>query len=134
MPTATTGEASIHIIASPEVVYDLIADVTTVGERSPECYRAEWVDGSTAAERGARFRGHNRLGVIKWATTCEVTAAERGREFAFTVLSGRGREETRWRYRIAATALWGQSAGIPSFFILCTEYVIRHHRGLKEAG
>jgi hypothetical protein len=38
----------------------------------------------------------------------------------------------RWRYRIAATALWGQNVGLPSFFILCTEYVLQHHRKLKE--
>ena len=38
-------------------------------------------------------------------------------------------EHARWRYRLAATALWGQSVGIPSFFILCAEYVIQHHRG-----
>src|SRR3954452_1745975 len=100
MPTATSGEAGIRIAVPPEVVYDLIADVTSIGERSPECYRAEWIGGSTAPAVGARFRGHNRLRVLKWTTTCEVTAAERGREFAFTVLSGRGREETKWRYLI----------------------------------
>src|SRR4051794_36041527 len=102
MPTATHGEASAHITASPEDVYDLIADVTRIGERSPECYRAEWVGQVTSAEVGARFRGHNRIGFIKWATTCKVTAADRGREFAFTVVNRHGREETRWRYLISA--------------------------------
>jgi len=102
MPTATSGEASIRIAASPEDVYDLIADVTRIGDRSPECYRAEWVSDAQGAEVGARFRGHNRIGIIKWATTCKVTAAERGREFAFTVVNRHGREETRWRYLISA--------------------------------
>jgi hypothetical protein len=41
-------------------------------------------------------------------------------------------DHARWRYRLASAALWGQSVGLPSFFILCTEYVIRHHRGLKD--
>ena len=41
-------------------------------------------------------------------------------------------DHARWRYRLAATALWGQSVGLPSFFVLCVEHVIRHHRGLKE--
>lgn len=102
MPTATNGEASVHIGAAPEAVYDLIADITRMGERSPECYRAEWFDGAGAAEVGARFRGHNRIGVIKWSTTCKITAAERGREFAFSVVNRHGREETRWRYAISA--------------------------------
>jgi hypothetical protein len=98
MPTATTGEASIEILGSPEDVYDVVADVTRMGERSPECYRCEWLDGTTTAVVGARFRGYNRLGPLKWATTCTVTRAVRGREFAFTVMSRHGREETRWRY------------------------------------
>jgi hypothetical protein len=98
MTTATTGSASIDIAASPEDVYDVVADVTRMGERSPECYRCEWLDGGTVAGPGARFRGHNRLGPLRWATTCTVTTAERGREFAFTVLSRKGRPETRWRY------------------------------------
>jgi hypothetical protein len=38
----------------------------------------------------------------------------------------------QWRYEIAARALWGWGVGLPSFFILCTEYVLRHHGGLKE--
>ena len=98
MTTATTGQASIDIAASPEEVYDVLSDVTRMGERSPECYRCKWLDGARQAVLGARFRGYNRLGPIKWTTTCTVTAAERGREFAFTVISGHGREETRWRY------------------------------------
>src|SRR3978361_994156 len=36
----------------------------------------------------------------------------------------------QWRYRIACTAIWGEGVGVPSFFILCAEYFIRHHRKL----
>lgn len=101
MPTATRGEATVQIAAPPHVVYELITDIPRIGERSPECYRGEWLDGATRAEVGARFKGHNRIGPIKWATTCVVTTADAGREFAFTVLSGKGKEETRWRYTIS---------------------------------
>jgi len=100
VPTATDGEASIQIAARPEIVYDLIADVTRMGERSPECYRAKWLDDATGPQVGARFKGYNRVGPIRWATTCVVTQAESGREFAFTVVNGQGREETQWRYLI----------------------------------
>src|SRR5882724_11626275 len=41
-------------------------------------------------------------------------------------------DHAQWRYRIATTALWGQGVGVPEFLRLCAEYVIRHHRGLKE--
>ena len=102
MPTATRGESRVTIAANPDAVYDLIADITRIGELSPECYRAEWVGGATHAEVGARFKGHNRIGPIRWATTCVVTKADRGREFAFTVLSPKDREETVWRYVLAA--------------------------------
>jgi len=100
MPTATRDEASIEIAADPAVVYELVSDVTAMGERSPECYRCEWVGDATGPAVGARFKGHNRLGLLKWSTTCEVTTAEPGKEFAFMVIDGKGREQTRWRYRI----------------------------------
>jgi hypothetical protein len=35
MPTARRGRHSIDIAAPPELVYDLIADVTRTGEWSP---------------------------------------------------------------------------------------------------
>ena len=98
MTTATRGEATVDIAAPAHDVYAVVTDVTTMGERSPECYRCEWLDDDTSAVVGARFKGHNRLGVIRWSTTCRVDVATPGVEFAFTVLSGKGREETRWRY------------------------------------
>jgi Polyketide cyclase / dehydrase and lipid transport len=99
MPTAQRGSSSIDIVAPPDLVYDLIADVTRMGEWSPECYRCEWLDGATAAAAGARFRGYNRRGLLRWERTAVVSTAERGREFSFTTVNdGAGREETRWRY------------------------------------
>jgi uncharacterized protein YndB with AHSA1/START domain len=100
MPTAKHGQASIDIAAPPEDVYDLIADITRMGEWSPECYRCEWLDGATSAAVGAKFRGHNRLGKARWTTDAIITAAEPGREFAFTVVHKSGREETLWRYEL----------------------------------
>jgi uncharacterized protein YegL len=37
-----------------------------------------------------------------------------------------------WRYKIASAALWGQSTSIGEFFRLSAEYVLQHHRGLKN--
>jgi hypothetical protein len=99
MPTARRGHTSIEISAPPEFVYDLVADVTRMGEWSPECYRCEWLDGATAAAPGVRFRGYNRLGRLRWQRTALVNTADRGREFGFTTVNDAvGREETRWRY------------------------------------
>ncbi|MCV7426175.1 SRPBCC family protein [Mycobacterium montefiorense] len=101
MPTARNGQHSIAIAAPPERVYDLIVDLSRMGEWSPECYRCEWLDGATAAAPGARFRGYNRLGPLRWKRTVVIDTADRGREFAFTTVNdGAGREETRWRYAL----------------------------------
>jgi uncharacterized protein YndB with AHSA1/START domain len=82
MKRATTGRASIHIDASPERVYDLVTDITRMGEWSPETRRCEWIDGDRA-EVGARFKGYNRRGRARWSNTLEVINAHRGHEFAF---------------------------------------------------
>ena len=101
MPTAHGGQARIDIAAPTQLVYDLIADVTRMGDWSPECYRCEWLDGATSAAPGARFRGYNRRGGYRWERTAIVDTAERGREFGFTTVSDRnGRHETQWRYTI----------------------------------
>jgi uncharacterized protein YndB with AHSA1/START domain len=92
------GEASIDIHAPAERVYELVADLSRMGEWSPECYRCEWIDGAEGPAVGARFRGRNRIGPVRWTTTGTVKVAEPGREFSFST-EERGREATRWRYR-----------------------------------
>ena len=82
MRRATRGQASIHIDASPEHVYDLVSDVTRMREWSPETQRCTWVVGAGPVV-GARFKGHNRRGRARWSNTLEVIAAETGVEFAF---------------------------------------------------
>ncbi len=93
------GEATIHIDATPEAVYALVSDITRMGEYSPECVKAEWVEGATGPAVGAKFKGHNKIGrFLRWSTTPEVTEAEPGRVFAFRT------KETIWRYRFEAAA------------------------------
>ena len=92
------GRASVRIRASPEQVWAMVADVTRMGEWSPETERAEWLEGATGAAVSARFKGHNRRGKARWSTVCEVIEAERGRSFAFAV-GGSGKPSTVWRYR-----------------------------------
>ncbi len=77
-------EISRHIAAAPEAVYDAIADVTRMGEWSPECQSCEWTDGADGPRVGATFDGHNRNGEHSWTSQCTVTEADRGRAFTFT--------------------------------------------------
>jgi len=98
------GEASIHIAAPPEVVYARVADITHMGEYSPECRHCEWLDGATGPAVAVRFRGDNKGGFARWSRTCEIVVADRGHEFAFRTLPTRfARDSTLWRYRFEPT-------------------------------
>jgi uncharacterized protein YndB with AHSA1/START domain len=95
------GSVTVHMSAPPAVVWDIVSDVTRVGEFSPETFEAEWVDGATGPAEGARFRGHvrrNGVGPVYW-TQCKVITCEPEREFAFAVYGGGSRVNT-WRYRL----------------------------------
>lgn len=94
-------EVSLDMTAPPDVLWAMVSDITRMGEWSPETERAEWLDGAAGPSPGARFKGHNRKRRTKWSTTCEVTTAERDREFAFAV-GGVKRPSAVWRYRFEA--------------------------------
>jgi hypothetical protein len=98
MKKGTTGEASVHVQVPPEKVYDLVSDVTRMGEWSPECRQCEWLDDATGPAVGARFKGSNRNGIARWSTKPRVVTAEDGSEFAF-VIGFRGKDITKWSYR-----------------------------------
>lgn len=95
------GSATVHMAAPAQQIWDLIADVRNTGKFSPETFEAEWLDGATGPELGARFRGHvrrNEIGPVYW-TTCRVTACEPGRAFGFAVLAG-DRALNNWLYEL----------------------------------
>jgi len=98
MKKGTTGSATIHVDAPPEKVYDVVTDVTRMGEWSPETHTCVWLDGATGPTVGARFKGSNRNGFARWSTKPRVDAADEGREFAFTV-DFAGKDTTKWTYR-----------------------------------
>jgi hypothetical protein len=75
-----------------------------MGEWSPECYRVEWVGAASApAKPGARFKGWNRYGPMRWSMTCEVKSAEPGREISWSTMQG-DRELVTWTYRLEPSA------------------------------
>lgn len=92
-----TYSESVVVAATPEALYDLVSDVTRVGEWSAECRGAWWDDGATGAV-GDWFTGRNVSGENTWETKSQVIAAERGREFAFVV----GGSYVRWGFTLAA--------------------------------
>ena len=101
----TSDSEDIVIDAPADAVYGLVAELTRMGEWSPECRRVEWEGGATGPAVGATFVGHNRGGpfnLMRWSRRGRVLTADPGREFAFATEEG-GREGTVWRYRFAPT-------------------------------
>ena len=96
------GSVTVHMSAPADKIWNLIADVRNTGRFSPEVFEAEWLDGATGPEMGAKFRGHvrrNEIGPVYW-TTCRVTACEPGREFGFAVLGPGDQAINNWHYRL----------------------------------
>jgi uncharacterized protein YndB with AHSA1/START domain len=98
----STGSATILIDRSPDVVWAAIADITRMGEWSPECIAGRWKGDATGPAVGAEFEGDNvaKLAgrtVKAWTTTSKVTACEPGAVFEF---SAEG--YTTWRYAFVA--------------------------------
>jgi hypothetical protein len=82
------------IVARPaEFVYDMVSDVTRMGEWSPICTACWWDDGD-GPRVGAWFTGRNEVPGRAWETRSQVVVADRGQEFAFVV----GGAWVRWGY------------------------------------
>jgi hypothetical protein len=99
-----TGTASVVIDRPPAEVWAAIADITRMGEWSPECTAGRWAGGADGPAVGATFEGDNVAKVAgrtvkRWTTTSEVTACEPGAVFEF-VAEGM----TTWRYELAPSA------------------------------
>jgi hypothetical protein len=88
---------SIVIAGDPEALYDMVSDVTRMGEWSPVCTGCWWDEGD-GPRAGAWFTGRNELPDRVWETRSRVVAADRPREFAFMV---RG-TWVRWGYTFTA--------------------------------
>jgi len=102
----TEDSESVMIDAPAREIYDLVADLTRMGEWSPECGRVEWQGDAEGPEVDARFVGHNRGGpfnLMRWSRNGRVLVATCGEEFAFATEEG-GREGTVWRYRFESVA------------------------------
>lgn len=89
------------IAADPDTIYDLVSDVTRMGQWSPETVEARWLGGATSARPGARFVGTNVIGRLRWSTKPTVVTAERGVRFAFRVPGASG---PLWSYDLDGVA------------------------------
>src|SRR3546814_11354312 len=65
-----------------------------MGRLSPECTGGRWLAGATGPRVGARFKGTNKRGLMRWSTTNLVVDAEPDRRFAFETKQS----ADRWSY------------------------------------
>ena len=137
MSKPTSATVSTDVAAPAAVVYDLIADVTRMGEWSPECRSCEWVGAPGAV--GSRFKGHNKSGPIRWSTTAEVLTADRPRSFAFATRVG-DMVGTRWTYTIEergdgiVLSESFESVFTPPLIALAERLVLRNRQQQLEEG
>jgi Polyketide cyclase / dehydrase and lipid transport len=136
MSVPTTATATIEIDASSAFVYDLVTDVTRMGEWSPECVRCDWL--GEPGRVGSTFRGRNRSGLARWSTTALVLVADRPREFTFAT-QYRGKDATRWSYTFVGDDTTTvtetfESVRTPLLIGLVERWFIRDRQVQLEAG
>jgi len=105
---AFTASASIEVDCAPQLAWELVTAIDRIGEFSPECIGATWIDGATGPEVGARFEGTNRVAdeqtgtEMTWIRPCTVTVAREPEQFSYTVGDRfDGTPATEWEYLIA---------------------------------
>jgi hypothetical protein len=98
-----TASAQVDIAASPEEVYALVSDLPGMGKLAEENQGGRWLGGHSSAAVGARFRGHNKRGVVRWTTVVTITDADPGRRFSFDVRSMGFIPIAHWEYTIEPT-------------------------------
>ena len=105
---------SITVQSSADALYRLVSDLPRMSEWSPECTRVTCPLLSSPRPRpptrssdgpvpGARFVGHNRVGVVRWFTFGKVVTAQPGRRFTFDITFG-PIPISRWDYEFTPTA------------------------------
>jgi uncharacterized protein YndB with AHSA1/START domain len=104
------ASASIEVACPCETAWDLITDIRRIGEFSPECIGAEWLDGARGPSVGARFEGTNRVAdetagfEYIWIRPCTVTVVEPPNRFSYTVGDRYdGTAATSWDIEIETT-------------------------------
>jgi hypothetical protein len=99
-PAAFAFTRRVWVPASPQEVYDLVSDVSRIGQWSPTASQVRYDDGAGPVP-GAWFGGHNRRGDREWDTRSQVLTADPPGEFSF-VVGGIGDGIVRWRWLLRA--------------------------------
>jgi hypothetical protein len=91
----------VVIDAPADKLYEMVSDISRMGEWSPACVGGAWDEGASPTP-GGWFTGRNSRNGQEYETRCEVTVAEPGRDFTFVVGGGES-GWARWGYRFTPT-------------------------------
>ena len=94
-------ETNRKISAPPQEVWEIISDLESMGNLSPENSGGRWEKGVTGIEKGAIFRGKNKNGFRQWSTKVLITECEPPKKLSFSLLVA-GKEWCEWSYQIEA--------------------------------
>lgn len=98
-PPAELAHSETVVVHAPaSLLYDLVSDVTRMGEFSPITVACWWDEGSGPTV-GSWFTGRNQTPDRTWETRSQVVVAAPAQEFAFVVGDG----YVRWGYAFTPT-------------------------------
>ena len=98
---AIHDEVRVTSSVTANAIWQLVSDLPRLGRFSPEYTGGQWLDGVSEPATGARFRGRNRWGPIRWSTTCEIVNFVPPECLSFEAVHWSG-ARTRWTYRLRA--------------------------------
>jgi hypothetical protein len=133
------NRVAVTVDADIDDVWEVVRDVTRVGEWSHECVGAEWLTGASAPTPGARFRGRNHAGVFRWGRVCEIVSADPYELVWITVPTALNPDSSEWRIALtkvdAGTRISQQFRVIRAPKVLAVLYalVIPAHRDRTAA-
>ena len=95
----------VVVDATVQEVWQVISNVTRVGEWSHECHAARWLGGADGPAPGVRFRGRNRAGWARWGRTCEIVTVDPPRLIVWrTVPTLIFPDSTQWQVELNPSA------------------------------
>jgi len=125
-----TISRSIDVPADPGTVWSWVTDLPRMGELSPENIGGRWLDG-TGPALGARFRGRNVNGTLRWWTRVKVVRFEEGHRFAFDVRTPLGSRVSRWEYVLTPSPV---GCRVTENWYRSGSWVVRKFMGPKVTG